>query len=124
MVRTVGDPAAAKQAFEFDGNFEKLYPDRAQQLVTFNAQVAGSKAPEAESLEDKQLHYRVRDPKAFAGKRVVILGGGDSAAGRSIEITSIWSNGVQEFNRTTCWNCSTIPRPEFCRVCRSSWNHS
>ncbi len=42
--------------------------------------------PEAESLEDKQLHYRVRDPKAFAGKRVVILGGGDSALDWAVEL--------------------------------------
>lgn len=35
--------------------------------------------PEAEALEDKQLHYRVRNPEQFAGKRIVILGGGDSA---------------------------------------------
>jgi thioredoxin reductase (NADPH) len=35
--------------------------------------------PEAESLEDKQLFYRVRDPSQFHGKKIVILGGGDSA---------------------------------------------
>jgi thioredoxin reductase (NADPH) len=35
--------------------------------------------PEAESLEDKQLFYRVRDPSQFHGKNIVILGGGDSA---------------------------------------------
>jgi thioredoxin reductase (NADPH) len=35
--------------------------------------------PNADQYEGKQLHYRVRDPKAFAGKDVVIMGGGDSA---------------------------------------------
>jgi thioredoxin reductase (NADPH) len=35
--------------------------------------------PEAEELEDKQLFYRVRNPSQFAGKNIVILGGGDSA---------------------------------------------
>ncbi len=35
--------------------------------------------PEAESLEDKQLFYRVRNPSQFHGKNLVILGGGDSA---------------------------------------------
>ena len=35
--------------------------------------------PEAESLEDSQLFYRVRNPAQFADKHVVILGGGDSA---------------------------------------------
>lgn len=35
--------------------------------------------PEAEGLEDEQLHYRVRNPQQFAGQRIVVLGGGDSA---------------------------------------------
>jgi len=35
--------------------------------------------PQAEEIEGTQLHYRVRDPSRFDGKRVVILGGGDSA---------------------------------------------
>ncbi len=33
----------------------------------------------AEAIEEKQLHYRVRDSSRFAGKRLLILGGGDSA---------------------------------------------
>ena len=37
------------------------------------------RVPGAESFEGKSLHYRVRDPLQFAGKRLVILGGGDSA---------------------------------------------
>ena len=32
-----------------------------------------------EAFEDKGLFYRVRDPARFAGKRIAILGGGDSA---------------------------------------------
>jgi len=32
-----------------------------------------------EALEDKNLFYRVRDPQKFAGRNIVILGGGDSA---------------------------------------------
>jgi len=35
--------------------------------------------PGAEDLEDAQIFYRVRDPARFAGKRLIILGGGDSA---------------------------------------------
>jgi thioredoxin reductase (NADPH) len=34
---------------------------------------------EAESLEDKHLFYRVKNPSQFKGKKIVILGGGDSA---------------------------------------------
>jgi thioredoxin reductase (NADPH) len=40
----------------------------------------------ADALEGKQLHYRVRDPQAFAGRRVVILGGGDSALDWAVEL--------------------------------------
>ncbi len=32
-----------------------------------------------EAHEDKSLFYKVRDPRAFAGKPIAILGGGDSA---------------------------------------------
>jgi thioredoxin reductase (NADPH) len=35
--------------------------------------------PNADQYEGKQIHYRVRDPKSFTGKDVVIMGGGDSA---------------------------------------------
>ena len=42
--------------------------------------------PEAEGLEDKSLFYRVRDPSQFAGKKVVILGGGDSALDWAMEL--------------------------------------
>lgn len=35
--------------------------------------------PEAAALEDNSVHYRVRDVSQFAGQRIVILGGGDSA---------------------------------------------
>ena len=33
----------------------------------------------AEALEGSQIHYHVKDPADFAGKRLVIFGGGDSA---------------------------------------------
>lgn len=35
--------------------------------------------PGAAELEGKYLHYRVKDPRAYADQDVVILGGGDSA---------------------------------------------
>ena len=50
----------------------------------------------AEDFEDKSLHYRVRDPAQFTGKRLVICGGGDSAldwvmdlAGKADHITLV-----------------------------------
>jgi len=35
--------------------------------------------PEAAALEDRHVHYAVRDLSRFAGKRVIVAGGGDSA---------------------------------------------
>jgi thioredoxin reductase (NADPH) len=35
--------------------------------------------PGADHIEGRQLHYRIRDPSIFAGKDVIIAGGGDSA---------------------------------------------
>ncbi len=35
--------------------------------------------PDVERHEHRSIHYRVRDPKAFAGQDLIILGGGDSA---------------------------------------------
>lgn len=37
------------------------------------------RVPGIEKFEGKQLFYRVRDPKQFEGKNIVICGGGDSA---------------------------------------------
>ena len=47
------------------------------------------RVPDAESYEDKSLHYRVRDPGQFAGKRLLILGGGDSALDWVLELAGI-----------------------------------
>ena len=37
------------------------------------------RAQGAEPWQQEHIHYRVRDPASFAGKRLIILGGGDSA---------------------------------------------
>ncbi|MEE4292627.1 MAG: NAD(P)/FAD-dependent oxidoreductase [Xanthomonadales bacterium] len=44
------------------------------------------RAPGAESFEGKNIHYAVRDPDRFAGKKLVILGGGDSALDWTLEL--------------------------------------
>jgi len=40
----------------------------------------------ADEMTDVSLHYRVRDPSQFAGKNLVILGGGDSALDWVLEL--------------------------------------
>jgi thioredoxin reductase (NADPH) len=54
------------------------------------------RVPGAEDYEDKSLHYRVKNPSQFAGQRLVICGGGDSAldwvmdlAGKAEHITLV-----------------------------------
>jgi len=37
------------------------------------------RAAGAERWEDRTIHYRLRDPESLAGRRLIILGGGDSA---------------------------------------------
>jgi thioredoxin reductase (NADPH) len=44
------------------------------------------RVPNIEDYADRSLHYRVRDPKQFAGKKLVILGGGDSALDWVLEL--------------------------------------
>jgi len=45
--------------------------------------------PGIDDFHAKNLHYRVKDPKRFAGKRLVILGGGDSALDWVLELSDI-----------------------------------
>jgi thioredoxin reductase (NADPH) len=44
------------------------------------------RVPDAELYEDRTLHYRVRDAQLFHGKKIVILGGGDSALDWVLEL--------------------------------------
>ena len=50
--------------------------------------------PNVEQYEGKQIHYRVRDPKSFAGKDVVIMGGGDSALDWAVVLADIANSVV------------------------------
>lgn len=50
------------------------------------------RVPRVDNLEAANLHYHVKDPKQFAGKRIAILGGGDSALDWVIELA-----GTAEF---------------------------
>ena len=43
----------------------------------------------AEAIEGRQLHYRVKDSSRFRGRRLLILGGGDSALDWALELSGI-----------------------------------
>lgn len=45
--------------------------------------------PGVDNFDARNLHYRVQDPKRFAGKRLAILGGGDSALDWVLELIDI-----------------------------------
>jgi len=47
------------------------------------------RVPGAEDFAGKTLHYRVQDPKQFAGKKLAILGGGDSALDWVLELINV-----------------------------------
>ena len=47
------------------------------------------RVPGVGAFEGVSLHYRVRDPGLFAGKKIVILGGGDSALDWVLELAGI-----------------------------------
>jgi thioredoxin reductase (NADPH) len=44
------------------------------------------RAKGADSWENRNIHYRLRDPEKLAGKNIVILGGGDSALDWTLEL--------------------------------------
>lgn len=44
------------------------------------------KVPDAASYEGRTLHYRVRNPQLFEGRKLVIFGGGDSALDWALEL--------------------------------------
>jgi thioredoxin reductase (NADPH) len=47
------------------------------------------RVPGAEDLAGKTLHYRVQNPGQFAGKKLAILGGGDSALDWVLELINV-----------------------------------
>ncbi|MDJ0938745.1 MAG: NAD(P)/FAD-dependent oxidoreductase [Woeseiaceae bacterium] len=53
-----------------------------------------------EAHEDKSLHYRVREPKRFEGRKVAILGGGDSALDWVLELAPMVESMTLVHRRT------------------------
>jgi thioredoxin reductase (NADPH) len=48
--------------------------------------------PGIDNFEAKNLHYRVQNPRQFADKKLIILGGGDSALDWVLELSNIASH--------------------------------
>ena len=48
--------------------------------------------PGIDNFEAKNLHYRVQNPQQFAGRKLIILGGGDSALDWVLELGNIASH--------------------------------
>lgn len=44
------------------------------------------RAKDADAWEHRNIHYRIRDPEKLAGKKLIILGGGDSALDWTLEL--------------------------------------
>jgi thioredoxin reductase (NADPH) len=51
-----------------------------------------------DAFEDKNLYYRVREPSRFAGQRLIVLGGGDSALDWTVELAPA-ANGLTMIHR-------------------------
>ena len=47
------------------------------------------RTPGAEDFAGKTLHYRVQDPQQFSGKKLAVLGGGDSALDWALELVKV-----------------------------------
>ena len=96
VVRPIGD--------EFD--IETSAGTRFRAKTVFLAGGVGSFQPRRmrlegiEAYEDKSVFYKVRDPKAFAGKSITILGGGDSALDWVLELQPIVSSLTLIHRRT------------------------
>jgi thioredoxin reductase (NADPH) len=47
------------------------------------------KIPDVDQYVDSQIHYAVKDPQVFAGKDIVVLGGGDSALDWALSLKEV-----------------------------------
>jgi thioredoxin reductase (NADPH) len=74
-------PAAHGERFRVTTSAGDVFDCAAVLVTAGNGAFAPQRValPEAAALEDRHLHYAVRDTARFAGKQVVVAGGGDSA---------------------------------------------
>ena len=88
----------------------------------FIAGGVGSFQPRALKIEgidgiaSTQLFYRVRDPAQFAGKHIVIVGGGDSALDWALNFARTGRTGRQRHARAPARRLSMPRRPAW-RAC-------
>ncbi|MEO8443542.1 MAG: NAD(P)/FAD-dependent oxidoreductase [Gammaproteobacteria bacterium] len=81
----LGEEVAALQPVEGGFRIQTAPGKEFQAKTVFIAGGVGSFQPRklhldgADALEDRCIHYRVQSPAQFKGKKLVILGGGDSA---------------------------------------------
>lgn len=71
-----------------------------------------------EDLEGKTVHYRVTAPALFAGKSIVILGGGDSALDWTLELQGI-ADQVTLIHRSQRFRAAPASAAKFFELCDS-----
>ncbi|MFP3890825.1 NAD(P)/FAD-dependent oxidoreductase [uncultured Ralstonia sp.] len=84
-------PAAHGERFRVTTSAGDVFDCAAVLVTAGNGAFAPQRValPEAAALEDRHLHYAVRDTARFAGKQVVVAGGGDSALDWALALRKI-----------------------------------
>lgn len=72
------------------------------------------KLNDIDDLEDRVIHYRVSDPDTFAGARIVVLGGGDSALDWALELRGV-AREVTLIHRSTTFRAAPASLSKFMR---------
>ena len=104
---TLGERAESVEKME-DGRF-RVVTDRGTVHLAPTIAIAGGlgcfepRKPPIDNIadfEDKGVHYIVRDPADFAGKRIIIAGGGDSALDWTIYLAEVAEELTMVHRRT------------------------
>lgn len=119
------DEARRAEVDLIDGRVEEVTRDR--EVIAGNAVVrgnmvivaSGSTASEAGILREKEfaernagIHYVVRDPAVFRGKRVVVVGGGDTALSHVQRLSGVASR-ITLIHRQSALRTSDLLPEEF-----------
>ncbi len=89
-LRKIEDPAGGIGHFELSTD-ASVYPTRTLLIAAGIGAFEARRLPleEARVWEGRGLDYTVQDPRAFAGKRVLIVGGGDSAFDWAVNLVDL-----------------------------------